>query len=227
MWLVVLDRLQRPFQLALGFRAFEYVIDDSVFERFVGGHVVIAVSIAFDVFVGFSGVLCDDVVEHIPDAEHLFGKDLDVGRLPLRPTEWLMHQNPRMRQRIALAFGASTQQHLRHRGSDADTVRGDVRLDVLHRVVNRHPRGDAPTRRVDVHEDIFRRVLARQKEQLRNDQRCDVIIDRRTDEDDPLFEEPRVNVVGSLAAAGLLDDDRDELTAWVERNKLHTFEAGQ
>jgi hypothetical protein len=37
-----------------------------------------------------------------------------------------------------------------------------------------------------------------------------VVIDFLADEDDPVFQQTAVNVVGTLSPARLLDDDRDE-----------------
>ena len=47
-------------------------------------------------------------------------------------------------------------------------------------------------------------------DQLRNDQVGDVLGDRGAEKDDPLVEQPRVDVEGALAARGLLDHHRDQ-----------------
>ena len=42
-------------------------------------------------------------------------------------------------------------------------------------------------------------------------ERGHVVLDRAGDEDDPLAQQPRVDVEAAFAPVGLLDDDRDEL----------------
>ena len=66
-----------------------------------------------------------------------------------------------------------------------------------------------PPGRVDVEVDVLLRVLGLEEQQLGDDQVGDVVVDRRAEEDDAVLEQARVDVVGALAAAGLLDDDRD------------------
>ncbi len=48
-------------------------------------------------------------------------------------------------------------------------------------------------------------------QELRHDEVADGVVDRRAEEDDPLLEQARVDVERALAAAGLLDDDGDEV----------------
>src|SRR5690606_11019943 len=52
---------------------------------------------------------------------------------------------------------------------------------------------------------ILLRVLGLQEEELRADQRTDHIIDRPGNEDDPLLQQARIDIVGTLATVGLLD----------------------
>src|SRR5438045_9103030 len=52
-------------------------------------------------------------------------------------------------------------------------------------------------------------------QELGHDQVGDSVVDRRAQEDDPLLEEPRVDVEGALAAVRLFDDRRDEVVAVV------------
>jgi hypothetical protein len=47
--------------------------------------------------------------------------------------------------------------------------------------------------------------LRLQKEQLRRDQRGDLVFDRARDKDDALLQQARIDVIGPLAAVGLLD----------------------
>ena len=81
----------------------------------------------------------------------------------------------------------------------------------LHRVVNRKPRGHHTPRRVDVHADLFLRVVSLKKEQLRHHQARDRVVDRARDEEDAFLEQPRIDVVATVAAVGLFDHHRDKI----------------
>src|SRR5262249_58819621 len=88
---------------------------------------------------------------------------------------------------------------------------GELGRDVLHGVVDGQARGDGARGRVDVEEDVLLRIFGFEEEELRHDQVRDVVGDRGAEEDYPVAQEPRVDVVGALAATGLLDDDGDEV----------------
>src|SRR5207244_10588535 len=58
------------------------------------------------------------------------------------------------------------------------------------------------------------------------DQVGEVVDDRIADDDDPIAEEARVDVVRALPTAGLLDDDRDEISLhgpWVPPNRMGLY----
>ena len=54
------------------------------------------------------------------------------------------------------------------------------------------------------------RVLRFQEQQLRRHQVRDVVVDRGAYENDAVFEQPRIDVVGALATIRLLDDHWDQ-----------------
>ena len=54
-------------------------------------------------------------------------------------------------------------------------------------------------------------ILGLEEQHLRDRQVGDPVVNRRADEDDAVLEQPRKDVVGALAAVGLLDHHRDEL----------------
>ncbi len=114
-------------------------------------------------------------------------------------------------QRVALALGPREHEHRGRRGRLPHADRRDVRLDVLHRVVDREQRRDVPARRVDVQVDVLVGILGLQVQELRHDEVADGVVDRRPEEHDPLLEQARVDVERALAAAGLLDDDGNEV----------------
>jgi hypothetical protein len=70
--------------------------------------------------------------------------------------------------------------------------------------VRRH----GPPGGVDVNRDALVRILGLQEEKLRNDQVGDYIIDGSADEDDVVFQEAGINVVGTVSTIRLVDDHR-------------------
>ena len=109
-----------------------------------------------------------------------------------------------------LPFVPAQSKHRAHACRHAEAIGGHVARQKLHRVVNRQPRRHRAAGRIDVDVDVLLAVLHLQKEHLRDDQIRDVIVDRRADENDPVLEQPRVNIVAPLASAGLLDHHRNE-----------------
>ena len=115
--------------------------------------------------------------------------------------------------RLPLAPGR--EEHRRHRRRLTDAIRLHVGLDELHRVVDRQARRDRPARAVDVEQDVALGILGFEEQHLRDDEVGDLVVDRRADEDDAVFEQPRKDVVGAFATVRLFDDHRDELGAGV------------
>ncbi len=114
-------------------------------------------------------------------------------------------------RRVALALRAAGEQHRAHAGGLADAHGADVGLDELHRVVNRQSGADRPAGRIDVQRDVLVRIFRLQEQQLRDDQVRHVVLDRTHDEDHALLQQPRIDVISTFAASGLLDDHGDEI----------------
>jgi len=136
--------------------------------------------------------------------------DGDVGGLTLEAAQGLVDQDRGVRQREALALRPRGQQKRTHARRHAHAQCRDVGLDELHRIVDREPRSDRAARRVDVEVDLLVGVFRLQKQHLRHDEVCGPLIDRSHEKHDALLEQPRVDVVGSLAASALLDHHRDQ-----------------
>ena len=176
-------------------------VDDAVLLRLLGAHEVVALGVVRDLVEGLAGVLGDDLVEAAADVDDLFGVDLDVGRLALEAGGDLVDQDLRVRQRHPLAGGAAAEQQRTHAHRDPDADRLHVRLDELHRVVDRHAGIDGAAGRVDVEADVLVRIHRLEMEELSDDQVGDVIGDRGPQKHDPLVAKPRVDVEGTLARA--------------------------
>src|SRR5207249_2795395 len=89
-------------------------------------------------------------------------------------------------------------------------IRGYVAGQKLHRVVNGKAGGDIAAWRIDVDVDVLLRVFHLQEEQLRDHEIRYVIINRRSNENDAVFEQPRINVIAALATPSLLHHHRHQ-----------------
>jgi len=92
-------------------------------------------------------------------------------------------------KRRALAGRPADEQQRPHRHRDPAAHGRDVRLDELHRVVDRQARVDDPAGRIDVHLDVLVGVFGLEVQQLRDDEVGDVVVDRAADEDDALAQQ--------------------------------------
>jgi hypothetical protein len=117
----------------------------------------------------------------------------------------------------ALAVRSGRQQHRAHAGGHADTVGIHVAGQKLHGVVNGQAGGDGAAGRVDVDVDVFFGIVHLQEEELRYDGVGDVVIDRRSEKDDPVLQEARIDIVALLPPTGLFDDHRDGIVAVLGR----------
>ncbi len=137
--------------------------------------------------------------------------NLNVGRLATESARRLMNEHAGVREAETHARGAAGEQDGRHRSGNAHTDGADARLDVLHGVVD----GEAGIHRtaggVDVQPDVLLGILTGQEEQLRHDDVGDLVVDGRPDEDDSVFEQPRVDVHPAFAPIRGLDDVRDQI----------------
>ena len=156
-------------------------------------------------------MLREESIELISGSDDMICGDLDVLRLSLRPTERLMDHDLRVWESISLSFGSSCEDDRPHRGRHTDTDRDDIRLDELHRIIDRKTCGHMSSWRVDIESDIFLRICLLEVEELSDDSIRDGTIDRISEENNPIFEESRVDIIGSLLTTDLIDDRRDEI----------------
>src|SRR5688500_4560190 len=190
---------------------FEDPVHNSVVARLLAAHEVVAVGVPADLVERLARVQREDLVQAPARVEDLARMDLDVGGLAMEAAERLVDHDARMRQRKALALGASRQQHRAHRGRLPHADRADVGLDELHRVVDRKAGRHCAARRVDVQVDVLVRVLGLEQHAMGDEEFRHVIRALADDEDHALLEQPRVDVVGALAAGGLFDHHRDHV----------------
>src|SRR4051812_17895052 len=151
--------------------------------------------------------------------------DLDVGRLALKTRADLVDQDLRVRQRHPLALRPAGQQQRTHRHRDADADRRHVRLDEVHRVVDRETRVYGAARRVDVDRDVLVRILGLEMQELRHDEVGDLVVHGGPQEDDPLVQQAAVDVERALPTGGLFDDHRYEWAHGPRFVSLRTLES--
>ena len=142
--------------------------------------------------------------------EDLLGGDLDVRRHTFGAAGWLMDHDLGIRERKALAFFTCREEYCRHRCRHADAGRRDIRLNVVHGVENGESGRHMAAGGVDIEGDILFRVLRGKEEHLGDDEIGDVTVDWAAEENDALFEQARINVVGSLTERGLFDNHGDQ-----------------
>src|SRR5262245_52565411 len=141
------------------------VIDYPVILPLVRRHDVITLSVFLNALKSLPRVVHQDFVEPLAHAQNFPGMNIDVSRLSRQPLhQRLVDDDAGVGQREALALGAGGEQHGGHRRGLADADRLDVRLDELHRVVDREPGGNRSTRAVDVQHDVLVGIFSFQEQ---------------------------------------------------------------
>src|SRR3954447_6402369 len=94
----------------------------------------------------------------------------DIRGLPLEPPQWLMNHDPRVCQAKALALCARGKQQRPHTGSLSDAKGADIRLDILHCVINRQSSRNQASWRIDIKVYVLVCIFRLKKQELRHDQ---------------------------------------------------------
>jgi hypothetical protein len=69
------------------------LIHDPIFQGFLCSHRIITITV-FPHFINrLSGMVCEDLVEHFSRSHDVFCCDLDIDRLSLYSSEWLMDED--------------------------------------------------------------------------------------------------------------------------------------
>ena len=109
---------------------------------------------------------------------------------------------------IALSFGSCGQQYRTHAGGLSDTHCGNIRFYLLHGIVNRHTGRDDTAGGIYVKIYVFIRIFRFEEQQLCDQKIGDFVIDGSSQKNYSVFQEPWINVVGSLPPATLFYDHR-------------------
>src|SRR3989344_1503697 len=197
------------------FSACRFSGDDLVYHAvllgFFGCEPEVAVSVALYFIALLSGVFGQYIVNLLLYAKDLARRYFNFYGLPLGAAHHLMEQDLAVREREALAFGACREECRSHGRRDPDTDGRHRGLHILHGVVDRHACGYRPARRVDIEANVLFLILGLQKKQLGDHRICHRINDGTAQKDDPLLEEPRVDIVRPLPERGFLNHRGDEV----------------
>ena len=186
----------------------EDVVDEAIVLRHLGCHEIIAFGVVFDGFEGLSAMLGKDAVQFFAQAEDFSRMDLDLGRLSLYAAKRLVDHDIRMREGIAFALRTGGQEDSRHAGTGSDTDGGNIRMDILHRIIDRKAGGHDAAGAVDVEVDIFGRVFGFQEEKLCNDDIGHMVFNLAVKEYNAILQKSGINIIGALSASGLFDNNR-------------------
>ena len=162
-----------------------------------------------DLLGRLAGVACHDLVQILLDPQEMLHIDLHVRDLALRSGRGLMDHDLGIGQGNALALGAGGQQERAHGCGHAHADGGHIALDVLHGVIDGHAVRHGTAGAVDIQLDVLVRVLCLQIQQLRHHQTGRGGIDLLAQKDDAVIQQAGEDVVGPLAAVGLLHNIRD------------------
>src|ERR1700722_7379414 len=114
----------------------DHLVDKAVVLRLVRGEPAVAVRVGLDPLNRLAGVERDALGHHPLQVDDLLRLDRYVGSLTLHLARRLVHEDPAVRQCVALARGARAEEELSHRGGEPYAGGPDVATDELHRVVD-------------------------------------------------------------------------------------------
>ena len=203
----------------------DYFVDHAIVLGLFGIHDEIPLDVFLDAFNGLAAVLREQLVDHGTHAKDFLGMQINVRGLAAETREpGLMNKDARVGQRKALLGRTAGEQDGGDRGSLSDAGGDDVGFHKLHSVINGEARGNRAARRIDIELDIALGIFGLQEEHLCGGEIGDMIVNGRTNKDNVLFEEPRVNVVRAFSTAGLLHHHgykRCSAISWVVVEIVH------
>ena len=188
------------------------LVDEAVFDGFVGTHDVVTVGILFDLLDRLAGVSGEDLVEDSAHAHDFFGLEIDVDGLAGNAAagdEGLVNENAAVGQGIPFSLGAGAQKNGAHAGGLTDANRGHGAAHVLDRVIDGHAGRHGSAGAVNVHLDVLVGILRFQIKKLGNHQAGSCIVHLFAQEDDAVVEQAGENIIGTLTPIGLLHNIRD------------------
>ena len=170
------------------------LIDESVLDTLVGRHEIVPIEILHDLLLRVAGEHGVHLANIIPDAHDLSGLDLDILGLSLCTTHGLMDHDTRVGKSQTLTTRSSRQNKGGHTSGQTEVDGDDLRLDVLHGIVDGESGNDTSSRTVDVQVDGLGAILTVQIQHHSDDLVGEFVIDLGPQKDDTLPVEAVVNV---------------------------------
>src|SRR5713226_5858066 len=181
-------------------------VDHAIFLGLFGIHDEIPLDVFLDALYRLAAVLRKKLVDHAAHAQDFLGMQIDIGGLAAETGEpGLMNEDARVGQGEALFGRAASEKDGGDGGSLSDAGGNHVGFYKLHGVVDGETRGDGAAGGIDIELDVALGIFGLEEKHLGGGEVGDVIVNGRTYKNDVLFQEAGVNVVGTFAAAGLLD----------------------
>src|SRR5271168_1540088 len=177
------------------------LVNDLVNHAIVFGllriHDVVALDVFFDAVDGLSAVLGQNFVDDRAHAQNFLGVQVDIGGLAAEAGHpRLMNQDARVGKREAFLGSAAGEQYGGDGSGLADAGSDHVGLHKLHGVVNGKTRGDRAAGRIDIELNVALGIFGLEKQHLGGGQIGDMVVNRRANKDDVLFEQPGIDVIG-------------------------------
>src|SRR4051812_19991116 len=206
-----------------GLPGLDDLIHKAVVDGLLGGEDLVPFDVDADLFFGAARVIGDEGLEERAHAQNLARLDLDVAALAVTALgRRLVDDDAAVLERVALARRTRGKQYSGGTRGLTEADRLDLRLDELHRVVDRRQRRERSARRVDVHDDVAVGIGGLETQQLRHDVVGRSVVDLDTEEDDPLLEQLVVRV-GLLDAVRRPLDERRQHIAPARLIVTHEF----
>ena len=188
----------------------KYFVNHAVGLCLFGGEPMVAVAVGVDLLEGLAAVLGDDFVELGLEFLDFANGDFHVGSLTFGATHGLVDHHAAVGQSAAHAFLAGAEQYACHRGCQTGADGGNLRLDVLHGVVDAETCIYRSSGRVEVNLDVFLAVNAFEEKQLSLDDIGGVVVDGCAEEDDAVHHQAAEDVHLCNVQLTLFNDVRSE-----------------
>ena len=174
---------------------------------------MVAIAICLNLLDRLTGARCGDLSQFLLHAQDQIRVNANIRCATARASQRLVEQNTSVRGDVALSGSACSQQELPHRCCKAHADGDDIRLHVLHGVVDSHTGGHGTTRRVNVQVDIAFGIFCSQQKELRTDRVCVIVSHLATEPDDALFQQALVDRISQshgrfISARGLNSHSR-------------------
>ena len=191
-------------------------IDQAIVSSFLRRHKEVTISIVLNFLQRLTTAFRKLAIELLFQEQNFISLNTNIAGLTAGTTKGLVDHDSGMAQAAALSFRSGTEQKCPHAGCQTNTDSVHIRLDVLHGVKDAQAVVNGATRRIDIEVNVFLGIFRFKEEQLSNNAVRRFTGHRLTQKDDPLPQQPGINVEGPLAPARFFDHDRDHAAPSVD-----------